>query len=264
MLKLDKPLTFLDLETTGLNILVDRIVEFSIMRVNVDGSKEFLNGRVNPGIPITPEAEATHHISDEDAKGCPKFSEYALVIVKFLDGCDIAGFNIIRFDLPLLLEEFKRVKIAFDLKNRNVIDCMAIYRQKERRNLEAAYIFYCGKQLPIAHTAEGDTSILADILESQLNKYPDLPRDMKSLDAVCHELPSNYVDKEGKFVKINGKIICNFGDKHKGHDLEYIQKNDIGFLHWMMGESFSAEVKAMVKPLLLAPKVNPQLPLEVE
>jgi DNA polymerase-3 subunit epsilon len=256
MLKLDRPLVFLDLETTGLNILADRIVEFSFMRVNVDGGKEHLNGRVNPGIPITPEAEATHHISDADVASCPKFSEYAPVIVKFFDGCDIAGFNNIRFDLPLLCEEFKRVKIAFTLEGRNVIDCMAIYRMKERRNLEAAYHFYCKKELPVAHTAAGDTSILADILEAQLNLYPDLPQDMKLLDTICHQIPDNYVDKQGKFVRLGGKIICNIGNKHKGHDLDYIKKNDPGFLNWIISEEFSPEVKELVKGYL--PDNSPQ------
>jgi DNA polymerase-3 subunit epsilon len=231
-------------------------VEFSFMRVNVDGGKEHLNGRVNPGIPITPEAEATHHISDADVASCPKFSEYAPVIVKFLDGCDIAGFNNIRFDLPLLCEEFKRVKIAFTLEGRNVIDCMAIYRMKERRNLEAAYHFYCKKELPVAHTAAGDTSILADILEAQLNLYPDLPQDMKLLDTICHQIPDNYVDKQGKFVRLGGKIICNIGNKHKGHDLDYIKKNDPGFLNWIISEEFSPEVKELVKGYL--PDNSPQ------
>jgi hypothetical protein len=110
------------------------------------------------------------------------------------------------------------------------------------------------------HSAEGDTTILSDILEAQLNMYPDLPRDMKSLDAVCHVLPLNYVDREGKLVRINGRIVCNFGDKHKGHDLEYIQKNDPSFLKWIMKEGFSEEVKSVVKPLLV--KVNSQLRME--
>ena len=259
MLRLENPLAFLDLETTGLNILEDRIVEFAIMKVLVDGSKEYLNGRVNPGIPITPEAIATHHITNEDVAGCPKFSDYAPVIVKYLDGCDIAGFNNIRFDLPLLCEEFKRVKVPFTLEGRNVIDCMAIYRMKERRNLEAAYRFYCNKELPAAHTAAGDTSVLPDILEAQLNLYPDLPQEMKSLDALCHQIPENFVDKQGKFIRLNGKIICNIGEKHKGHDLEYIKKNDPGFLNWIMGEQFSPEVKELVKGYLPEKKKQERL-----
>ena len=256
MLKLDRPLAFLDLETTGLNILADRIVEFSFMRVNVDGGKEHLNGRVNPGIPITPEAEATHHISDADVKDCPNFSGYAATVVKFLEGCDIAGFNNIRFDLPLLVEEFKRAKISFYLSNRSVVDCMVIYRMKERRNLEAAYRFYCNKELPAAHTAAGDTSVLPDILEAQLNLYPDIPQDMKSLDALCHQIPENFVDKQGKFVRLGGKIICNIGNKHKGHDLDYIKKNDPGFLNWILSEEFPPEVKELVKGYL--PDNSPQ------
>jgi DNA polymerase-3 subunit epsilon len=260
MLELTKPLAFLDLETTGLNIMEDRIVEFAIMKVNIDGSKEYLSGRVNPGIPITPGATAVHHITNKDVSNSPNFAEYAVKIAGILNDCDIAGFNNIRFDLPLLCEEFKRAKVVFTLEGRNIIDCLSIYYLKERRNLEAAYLFYCNSQLPVAHTAEGDTSILVDILEAQLNKYPDLPKDMKLLAAYCHQIPDNFIDKEGKFISLNGKVICNFSDKHRGHDIEYIQKNDPNFLHWIMREGFSQEVKALVKEYL--PVTIKQLPLE--
>jgi len=262
MLKLDTPLAFLDLETTGLNIMEDRVVEFAIMKVNRDGSKEYLSGRVNPGIPITSGAMAVHHITNEDVANAPNFAELAPKIVEFLNSCDIAGFNNIRFDLPLLCEEFKRVKVEFTLEGRNIIDCLSIYHLKERRNLEAAYLFYCNSQLPVAHTAEGDTAILADILEAQLNKYPGLPKGMKELSAVCHQIPDNFIDKEGKFISLNGEIICNFSDKHRGHGIKYIQQNDPNFLHWIMREGFSKEVKAMVKPFLLEKKTEKQLPLK--
>lgn len=252
MINIDKPIAFIDLETTGLKILVDKIVEFSIVKVNPDGSKEHLSHRVNPAMPIPAEATEIHGITDADVAGQPKFSEYAEAIIKFMEGCDIAGFNNIRYDLPLLRREFKDIKIDFNMEGRNVVDCMMIYHMRERRNLAAAYLKYCGKELTKAHTAEGDAATVIEILEGQLAMYSDLPQDMKALHELCHPVHKNAIDSEGKFIKVNGKVICNFGEKHNGRDIWYIKKVDIGYFYFILRSDFSEEVKKIAKWALFA------------
>ncbi|MFC1909678.1 exonuclease domain-containing protein [Chloroflexota bacterium] len=242
---LDRPLVFIDVETTGLRPNFDRIVELSILKVAPDGNIEYKNHRVNPGIPIPTEATSIHGISDEDVANEPKFAQYAKSLRDFLEGCDLAGFNMIKFDLPFLEAEFSRAGVDFSRQDRNLIDSQTIYHMMEPRDLQAAYLKYCGKEMKTKHTAEGDATAAAEILEKQLEMYPELPRDASGLCAMCYKVPDNYVDPDGKFVWKDGEIICNFGKKHNGWKLKDMAAKAPDYLHWIATSDFSPEVKEL-------------------
>ena len=180
-LKLKNPLIFFDLEATGMNIASDRIVEISYLKVYPDQREETKTFRVNPTIPIPPATTAIHGISDEDIKDAPTFNEIAKTLANSFEGCDFAGYNSNKFDLPLLAEEFLRANIDFDLKKRKFIDVQVIFYKKEQRTLSAAYQFYCKKDLINAHSAEADTRATYEVLQSQLDMYPDLQNDVNEL-----------------------------------------------------------------------------------
>ncbi|MDP4292771.1 MAG: 3'-5' exonuclease, partial [Bacteroidota bacterium] len=170
-LNLTKPIVFLDLETTGINIATDRIVEISMLKIMPDGKQDLFTKRVNPTIPIPPESTAIHGISNEDVKDAPTFAEMASNFAQFIGNSDLAGYNAIKFDFPLLVEEFLRVNVDFDLKGRRLVDVQNIFHKMESRTLSAAYRFYCDKDLLNAHSAEGDTVATYEILKSQLDRY---------------------------------------------------------------------------------------------
>ena len=172
-LNLKNPIIFFDLETTGINVTTDRIVEISILKIFTDGHEESRTYKINPGMPIPPETTKIHGISDEDVKDCPKFGEIAKTIAQFIEGADIGGFNSNKFDIPLLAEEFIRAEVDIDLKKRKFIDVQTIFHKMEKRTLEAAYKLYCGKDLENAHTAEADTRATYEVLLAQLDRYPD-------------------------------------------------------------------------------------------
>lgn len=242
-LHIERPLAFIDVETTGLNPYSDRIVELSILKIHPNGTNEYHSRTINPGIPIPPDATAIHGITDEDVANKPQFSQYAKSIRDFLEGCDIAGFNIIRFDLPFLEAEFARANVRFSRQGRYLIDSQIIYHQRDPRDLQAAYQKYCGKEMVNAHRAEEDAKASAEILEGQLEMYEDLPRDVAGLCALCYQVREDYIDPEGKFIWLDGEVVCNFGKKHRGRQLKDIAMQDPSYLSWIAGADFSAEVR---------------------
>jgi DNA polymerase-3 subunit epsilon len=245
-LQLDRPLAFIDVETTGISPYTDRIVELSILKVHPDGTEEYHSRRINPGIPIPPEATAVHGITDEDVANEPEFGRYAKGIRNFLEGCDISGFNVIKFDLPCLETELARVGVEFSRQGRRLVDSMVIYHKRDPRNLEAAYQKYCSREMENAHRAEEDAKASAEVLDGQLEMYQDLPRDVAGLCALCYEVEENAIDAEGKFIWLEGEAVCNFGKKHRGRKLRDIVVEDADYLGWIAGADFSVEVKELV------------------
>lgn len=242
-LKLDRPIAFIDVETTGLSPYSDRIVELSILKIHPDGAKEYKSHRVNPGIPIPASATQIHSITDEDVANEPKFRQYAVSVRDFLEDCDIAGFNVIKFDLPFLEAEFGRANVEFSRQGRYLVDSQIIYHQRDPRNLQAAYQKYCGKEMENAHSAEEDAKVAAEILDGQLEMHCDLPRDVAGLCALCYKVKENVVDTEGKFIWSEGEVVCNFGKKHNGRRLKDIAVEAPDYLQWMTSADFSSEVK---------------------
>lgn len=183
-----------------MNPYSDKVVELSILRVQPDGSEEYKSHRVNPGVPIPAEAMAVHNITDADVAGEPAFSQYAKSVCDFLDGCDIGGFNVIKFDLPCLEAEFARANVEFSRRGRCLVDSMVIFHQREPRDLKAAYRKYCDGEMENAHRAEEDAKASAKVLNGQLVMYDDLPKDVPALCRICYEMGENFIDSEGKFV----------------------------------------------------------------
>ena len=197
-LNLRNPLVFFDLETTGIDIAKDRIVEISMVKVMPNGEEIVKTRRINPGMPIPPESTAIHGITDEDVKDCPKFKEIAKSLAAQIEGCDLAGFNSNRFDIPMLAEEFLRAGVDVDLNRRKFIDVQTIFHKMEQRNLTAAYKFYCNKDLANAHSAEADTMATYEVLKAQLDRYPELENDVNFLSK--YSSFTNNVDFAGRMV----------------------------------------------------------------
>jgi len=240
-LNLKRPLAFFDLESTGTDFVKDRIVEISILRVNVDGSKDIKTLKLNPTIPIPIEASKIHGIYDEDVITAPTFKEKAKEIFDFMDPCDLAGFNSNKFDVPMLMEEFIRVGLTFSVEQRALIDVHRIYMHFEKRNLEAAYKFYCDKTLENAHSAEADTMATYEVFLGQLNKYKDeLKNDVQFLHDLTNE--ERFVDSGRRFVFTGGKAVFNFG-KYKGRPVDEVLKQDPGYYSWMMQGDFAQHTK---------------------
>ena len=255
-LKLERPIAFIDLETTSNRYYADRIVEFSVLKVQPDGTEEYKSRRVNPEMLISPEAMDKHGITDAELVGEPIFRQLAKGICEFLDGCDLSGFNILDFDLPLLENEFKRVGIDFSRQDRQIVDSMAIFHMKvpfdpdRKRDLKAAYLMYCDKELKNAHSADSDVRASAEVLDGQLEMYDDLPRDVNGLCSVCSAGRENYLDVVGKFVWVEGEAVCNFSKDHKGRRLKDIAAESPGFLTWVTDREFSPEVKDIASKAL--------------
>ena len=244
-LRLDRPLAFIDVETTGLKPYSDRIVELSILKIHPDGREDYKSHRANPEVPIPTEATAIHSITDADVADEPFFRQYVKSIRDFLENCDIAGFNVIKFDLPCLEAEFARANVEFTRRNRYIIDSQVIYHMREPRTLGAAYQKYCGKEMVNAHRAEEDAKATAEVLDSQLEMYPDLPRDANGLCALCYQVGENTVDSEGKFIWSQGEATFNFG-KHRERSLREIAADYPDYLEWMSSGDFSPEIKDIV------------------
>jgi len=245
-IRLDRPIVFIDLETTGLNPSYDRIVEITAIKVHPDGSEEQRTVRINPEMRIPAAATSVHGITDEDVVNHPPFSRYAKNLLAFLDGSDLAGFNAIRFDLPMLRAEFARVGVRFDLEGRNVIDPMAIFHQMEPRDLAAAYKRYCGKAMDNAHTSLGDVKAAMGILEAQLKDHPELGSSMESLHAFCHPRQPDWLDDEGKVVLTDEGPALGFG-KHRGRLVKDIAELDADYLDWILYGNFTEQVKQAVR-----------------
>lgn len=252
-LKLSKPLAFFDLETTGLNIATDRIVEISIVKIMPNGDKEIKTKLINPTIPIPQEVSLVHGITDDDVKNKATFKEVAHELYQFIDGCDLAGYNSNRFDVPLLVEEFLRAEIDFDVTKRNLIDVQSIFHKMEKRTLSAAYQFYCGKELVDAHSAEADTTATFEILDAQIGRYEELKGDAKFLGEFS-QMTRN-VDLLGRIVYNKDDVeVFNFG-KHKGKPVLEILEKEPGYYNWMMNGDFPLYTKKVLTAIRLKSKV---------
>ena len=240
MLQLKKPLAFIDLETTGINLGTDRIVEIAIVKILTDGTRSVKRKLINPGVPIPKSSSDIHGITDEMVKDAPLFKQVAQELKQMLDGCDFAGYNSNRFDIPLLMEEFLRAQVDFDMKNRKLLDVQNIFHKMEPRTLGAAYRFYCNKTLEGAHSAEVDASATHEILEAQLEKYADLGNTIDSILKVIGE--DQVVDFARRFVMENGVEVFNFG-KFKGRPVADVLKSEPQYYDWMMKGDFPQHTK---------------------
>lgn len=243
-LSLTKPIIFFDLETTGVNVASDRIVELSILKLHPDGKKEVKTRRVNPTIPIPEESALIHGIRDEDVAEEPTFKSIAKSLALFIGNSDLAGFNSNKFDVPLLVEEFLRAEVDFDLSNRKLIDVQNIFHMMEQRTLVAAYRFYCDKELIGAHGAEADNLATFEVLEAQIEKYPELKNDVAFLSDFSRR--GNNADLMGRIVfDENNKEVFNFG-KHKGKSVEKVLKEEPSYYDWMMRGDFPLYTKKVL------------------
>jgi DNA polymerase-3 subunit epsilon len=248
-LKLRNPLIFLDLETTGINIASDRIVEISWLKVHPGGEEKIKTQLVNPTIPIDPQATAIHGLTNEDVKDAPAFKEIARSLANEFEGCDFAGYNSNKFDLPLLAEEFLRAEVDFDLMKRKFIDIQVIFHKMEQRNLAAAYKFYCNRTLEEAHRAEADTIATYEVLKAQLDRYENLENDVDFLAAFSAQ--SKNVDFAGRIIYDDkGVEVFNFG-KYKGRPVEEVLATDPGYFGWIVSGDFPLHTKKVLTNIKL-------------
>jgi DNA polymerase-3 subunit epsilon len=262
---LKKPLALFDLETTGLNICKDRIIEISILKIDIHGEMHSKTRRLNPTIPIPSESSAVHGIKDEDVKDLPTFKQVAKSLAEFLEGCDLGGFNVIRFDLPLLIEEFDRAGIDFEYEDRHFVDAQRILFAKEKRNLEAAYKFYTGNdisELGTAHSAETDTLAVMRVLQEQLDRYADDPESPDN-ERVVNDIPTlhqnfgmQHLDLAGYIGRNDkGEPIFNFG-KHKGSVIAQTLAKEPYYYDWIMDREFPVDTKRKITQIRLADKFS--------
>jgi len=248
-LKLTRPLAFFDLETTGINIVSDQIVEISILKVFPNGREESKTMRIKPTIPMSTESSKITGIHDSDLVDCPTFKEVAHEISKFIEGCDLAGFNSNKFDVPILVEEFLRANVDFDIYKHKLIDAQVIFHKLEQRTLGAAYKFYCNQELIDAHTAEADTRATFEVLKAQVAKYEELKNDMTELAKFSSH--TNNVDFAGRIVyDEKGVEVFNFG-KHKGIPVEEVLKKEPGYYAWLMSADFPLFTKKVLTAIKL-------------
>lgn len=248
-LNLKNPLVFFDLETTGTNINTDRIVEICYLKVYPNGNEEVKTMRINPGRHIPEESSMIHGIYDKDVADCPTFKEVAKDIAKDIEGCDLAGFNSNRFDIPVLAEEFLRADVDIDMSKRKFIDVQVIFHKMEQRTLSAAYKFYCDKNLEDAHTAEADTRATYEVLKAQLDRYSELKNEMSFL-AEYSSFNRN-ADFAGRIVYNEaGTEVFNFG-KYKGQSVTEVLKKDPGYYSWILNGDFTLNTKNVLTKIRL-------------
>ena len=248
-LKLKNPIIFFDLETTGINIASDRIVEISYLKVDLNGNETTKTMRLNPGVPIPEKVIAIHGISNEDVKDAPTFNEVAKSLARDFEGCDLAGYNSVRFDIPLLAEEFLRSGVDIDLKRRKFVDVQVIFMKMEPRTLSAAYKFFANKELTNAHSAEADTLATYEVLQAQLDRYPNLENDIGKLAEFSAH--NRNVDFAGRIVYNEDDVeVFNFG-KHKGKAVSEVLNTDPGYYGWMMKGDFPLYTKKVLTSIKL-------------
>ncbi len=248
-LHLRRPIAFLDIETTGINVSADRIIEISILRISPNGKEEWLSLRINPEIPIPPKSTAIHGITDSDVADAPVFKEVAKRISAFLEGCDLAGYNAIKFDIPVIAEEFLRAGADFNFRKRKYIDVQVIFHKKEQRTLAAAYQFYCNRDLENAHSSRADTAATYEVLKAQLDRYNDLENDVEKLSDFSSFY--NIADFAGRIIfDDNGVEIFNFG-KHKGKPVEEVFRDEPSYYSWMMNGDFPLYTKKIITEIKL-------------
>jgi len=249
ILNLNKPIAFFDLETTGINVTKDRIVEISILKVMPDGSEIIKSWRVNPTIPIPDKASKIHGIYDADVADKPSFAELGNEINQFIDICDLAGYNSNKFDVPLLVEEFLRADIDFDIKKRKLVDVQVIFFKKEPRTLGAAYRFYCNKEHENAHSATADVLATYEVLKAQIERYEDLKNDVNHISKFSSQM--NTADFAGMVLyNEQNKEIFNFG-KHKGETVESVFEKEPGYYNWIMNADFPLYTKKVLTTVKL-------------
>ncbi|MCQ2380167.1 MAG: hypothetical protein MJ025_04520 [Victivallaceae bacterium] len=248
-LNLERPIAFFDIESTGTNPERDRIIEIAVTKIMPDGTSRSAVRRLNPGIPIPPESTEVHGIKDEDVAECPKFEDIAQKLYAFLADCDFGGYNITKFDIPILENEFNRAGIEADFNDRNALDVFNIYAKLYPHTLEGAYRFFCGKDLIGAHGAAADNNATIEVLLGQLAKHPEMPSNVKDLAAFGNSINSAYVDKTRKFKWACGEAVINFS-KHQGRTLRDIAENEPSFLQWILRGDFSREVKQIARDAL--------------
>lgn len=260
-LNLKSPLAIFDLETTGTSIANDRIIELSFVKISTNGEKEVKTMRINPEMPIPYESSVIHGIYDEDVKDAPTFKSVAKNLGKWLEGCDLGGFNSIKFDVPILVEEFLRAEVDFEVTNRRMIDAQRIFHMMEKRTLSAAYKFYCNKELVGAHGAEADTMATLEVLEAQIKRYDgqDVTDNLgnkigkieNNMDTL-HQLTFNkLVDLAGRLgYNSQNEIVFNFG-KHKGKPVTDVFKKEPSYYDWMMKAEFPLDTKRKLTEIRL-------------
>ncbi len=261
-LKLTRPIAFFDLETTGINVVKDRIVEISIYKVLPDGSSETMTRLINPGMPIPPEVTDIHGISNEDVANEPTFEQIASVLNDFLHNCDLAGYNSNKFDIPMLIEEFLRCGIQFDIKKRRLVDVQNIFHKMEPRTLRAAYKFYCGKDLVDAHAAEADTKATYEVLVAQIERYEDTEYEekdgkrhipVKNDIQALHDFSYNHNNADlAGHIGFNkaGREVFKFG-KYKGKLVDEVFLKEPQYFDWMMKADFPLSTKQVIKSIIL-------------
>lgn len=249
IIPLAKPLVFFDLETTGVDVYNDRIIQIGAIRLEPDGKKEEKEWLVDPGIPIPKSSSAIHGITDDMVAGKPRLGDIADELAAFFADADIGGYNVKNFDLPLLAIEFDRIGLPLDTETIRVVDAMAIFRTLEPRNLAAAYKKFCGKELVDAHNAMADIRASLAVFEGQLEKHPELPKTVDAIHELCFPKDPDAYDAEGKLRFVDGDLCINFG-KNKGKTLEHLAMNDPGYLEWILNGTFSKKVKEVVKKAL--------------
>lgn len=249
LLPLDRPLVVFDTETTGTNSRSDRIVEIACVKIHPDGRREDWERRLNPGIPIPAASTAIHGISDADVASAPRFRDVAAELAAYLAGCDLAGYNIAGFDLPVLRAEFLRAGVPFEVSDRRLVDAQRIFFAREPRHLAAAARFYCQSEHDGAHGARADAEMTLRVLVGQLERYAELPRSVAELhDQFCAGIDQD-IDPEGRFRLVNGEPTVNFG-KNRGRLLKDISREEPGFLRWILKGDFSEPVKSVARKYL--------------
>lgn len=246
-LQLRRPLAFIDLETTGVNISNDRIVEIGIVKILPDGTKQVKRKLINPLMPIPAGASDVHGITDEMVKDAPSFKQVANEIKQFIDNCDMGGYNSNRFDVPMLIEEFLRAGIEFSVEGRRLVDVQKVFHMMEQRTLSAAYKFYCNKSLEGAHSAEVDATATWEVLEAQVERYPQIGATVESIVKFTGE--DEIVDFARRFVKEKGVEVFNFG-KHKGKPVVQVLKEEPQYYDWMMKGDFPMDTKQKLTEIL--------------
>lgn len=248
-LKLERPIVFFDLETTGLDVVSDRIVQIAMLKVCPDDSEESWKTLVNPECHIPESSTEIHGITDEDVKEVPTFKEIGKRVAAFIENCDLAGYNCNRFDVPMLAEELLRASIPVDFSQRKVIDVQVIFHKMEPRTLSAAYLFYTGNPLDDAHDAGADTRATYEVLRGQLNMYPALTPEVEWLHSFTRQ--KNFVDLAGRMSYNDRNEPCfNFG-KYRGQSVVKVFKQDGAYYGWLMGNSFPRETKMHFQKLMI-------------
>ncbi len=264
-IKLERPLIVLDIESTGDNPHIDRIIDLAMIKIFPDGSKEVFSFRFNPCYPISEEAKSIHHIAEEDIKNAPTFSEKAKEIFEIIKDCDFAGFNAIRFDVPMLIEELGRAGIKLDESSFKILDAQRIFHKKEPRNLSAALQFYCGVSHESAHGAMADAQATLQVLKAQFERYPELPRTLDDLNNFCSiKRKASWADKTGKLKWENGELVINFGKEHYGKKLKDLVKSKSSLLKWILKSDFPNDTKEIVANAILGKYPQPPNATESE